>query len=308
MQGTTEKVELPVINPEKKVADSNTAVILETLARAAGDSKFLARLAYNSSAALNGYYTLTREQLAALLSQDIEQTIGWVSNLDKKHASWLWFRLSKETDLKSPRDVLLRGLGLLIEYQSLGLNEPPLNLELKKLETEANFLAESLGQIKNKEEAIGQMVQELINVEKILNNYQSDKSSLIQILLDIQSQNHWLPKPTLRWVSERLGVALSRIYHIATFYKAFSLIPKGRHSVVVCLGTACQVRGAPRLLDRVMAILKIKPGETSEDMRFSLDTVNCLGCCALGPVMVVNGEYHGRPSIKEIERIAAGCK
>jgi NADH-quinone oxidoreductase subunit E len=136
----------------------------------------------------------------------------------------------------------------------------------------------------------------------------NDKSALIQVLLDIQRENRWLPKDTLEHVSQRLGVPLTQIYHVATFYKAFSLMPKGRHSVSVCLGTACQVRGAPRLLDKVIETLKIKPGETSADMRFSLDTVNCLGCCALGPVMVIDGEYYGKPSAKDIEQIAAACE
>ncbi|MBA7695987.1 NADP-reducing hydrogenase subunit HndA [subsurface metagenome] len=123
------------------------------------------------------------------------------------------------------------------------------------------------------------------------------------MLLDAQCQNRWLPKDILKGVSQRLGVPLTQIYHIASFYKAFSLMPKGRHSVSVCLGTACQVRGAPRLLDKVTETLKVKPDETSADMQFSLDTVNCLGCCALGPVMVVDGEYYGKPSAKELEQI-----
>ena len=135
-----------------------------------------------------------------------------------------------------------------------------------------------------------------------------DKSALIQLLLDIQRENDWLPKDTLMWVSQKLGVPLTQVYHIATFYKAFSLVPRGRHPVLVCLGTACQVRGAPRLLDKVIETLKIKPGETSRDMRFSLDTVNCLGCCALGPVMVVDGKYYSNPPTKEIGQIAAGCE
>jgi NADH-quinone oxidoreductase subunit E len=135
--------------------------------------------------------------------------------------------------------------------------------------------------------------------------YQSDRSALIQVLLEIQHQNRWLPKDALKQVSQNLGVALTQIYHIATFYKAFSLQPKGRHSVTVCLGTACQVRGAPRLLDKVTETLNIKEGETSEDMQFSLDTVRCLGCCALGPVMVVDGEYYGKPTGKEVEQITS---
>ena len=132
------------------------------------------------------------------------------------------------------------------------------------------------------------MVQELAEIDEIAGKYGGDRSALIQVLLEVQRENRWLPKDALKLVSQRLGVPLTQIYHIVTFYKAFSLMPKGRHSVSVCLGTACQVRGAPRLLDKVIETLKIKPGETSTDMRFSLDTVNCLGCCALGPVMVVD--------------------
>jgi NADH-quinone oxidoreductase subunit E len=154
------------------------------------------------------------------------------------------------------------------------------------------------------------MVQALAEMDKvdkevgeIIAKYKGDKSALIQVLLEIQHRNRWLSKEVLKQVSQSLGVALTQIYHIATFYKAFSLTPKGRHSVTVCLGTACQVRGAPRLLDRVTETLNIKEGETSADMQFSLDTVRCLGCCALGPVMVVDGEYYGKPSKKEVEQI-----
>ncbi|MFC2004907.1 NAD(P)H-dependent oxidoreductase subunit E [Chloroflexota bacterium] len=149
------------------------------------------------------------------------------------------------------------------------------------------------------------MAQELIEVDKTVGKYGSDSSALIQVLLEVQRENNWLPKDALIQISQRLGVPLTQIFHIATFYKAFSLTPKGRHSISVCLGTACQVRGAPRLLDKVMEAVKIKPGETSTDMRFSLDTVNCLGCCALGPVMVVDEEYYSKPSTKEIEQIFA---
>jgi NADH-quinone oxidoreductase subunit E len=147
------------------------------------------------------------------------------------------------------------------------------------------------------------MAQELAEVDTIIGKYHGDRSALIQVLLEIQHQNRWLPQEALKQVSQRLGVALTQIYHIATFYKAFSLTPRGKHSVTVCLGTACQVRGAPRLLDKVTEKLKIKEGETSADMQFSLDSVRCLGCCAIGPVMVVDGEYYGKPSGKAVEQI-----
>ncbi len=154
---------------------------------------------------------------------------------------------------------------------------------------------------------IGTHEQEANNVEKIVDKHQSDKSALIQILLEIQKQNRWLPRDTLMVVSKKLGVPLSQVYRVATFYRAFSLVPQGRHLFTVCMGTACHVRGSPRLLDRVEDTLKLKPEETSKDQKFTLETVNCLGCCALGPVMVVDGEYHSNPSSKEIEELVAAC-
>jgi len=131
-------------------------------------------------------------------------------------------------------------------------------------------------------------------IDGIIDKYEGDASSLIQVLLEIQGENRWLPKEALERVSERLQVPLNRIQHIITFYKAFSVIPKGRHEIHVCTGTACHVRGAPRLLSSVEDLIGIKPGETDQDLKFSLETVNCVGCCALGPVMVVDGEYHGK--------------
>lgn len=145
-------------------------------------------------------------------------------------------------------------------------------------------------------------------VSKVVGSYGKDKDMLIQILLDLQSGFGWLPEEALLEVSKQLRVPVTRVYQVASFYKAFSFAPKGRHSVTVCVGTACQVRGAPRLLDRVGDQLKLEPGETSGDMRFSLSTVNCLGCCALGPVMVVDGKYHSNPATEELERIFQGAK
>jgi len=133
-------------------------------------------------------------------------------------------------------------------------------------------------------------------IDQIIDKHQSEASSLIQILLDIQSENHWLPKEALDRVGQELSVPFSRIQHIATFYKAFSLVPKGRHEVHICVGTACHVRGATRILDAVEDATGIQPGETDLDLKFSLETVNCLGCCALGPVMEVNGKTHGKMS------------
>ena len=134
------------------------------------------------------------------------------------------------------------------------------------------------------------------NIDQIIEKHQSDASSLIQVLLEIQSEYRWLPKEALKRVGEKLNVPQSRIQHIATFYKAFSLVPKGRNEVQICMGTACHVRGATRVLDKVKEVTGIGPGETDLELKFSLETVNCLGCCALGPVMEINGKTHGKLS------------
>jgi NADH-quinone oxidoreductase subunit E len=133
-------------------------------------------------------------------------------------------------------------------------------------------------------------------IDQIIDEHHGEPSSLIQVLLQVQSEHNWLPKEVLRRIGERLEVPLSRIQHIATFYKAFSLVPKGRHQVHICMGTACHVRGANRILDKVEDVTGIKPGETDLELKFSLETVNCLGCCALGPVMEIDGKTHGKLS------------
>jgi NADH-quinone oxidoreductase subunit E len=141
---------------------------------------------------------------------------------------------------------------------------------------------------------IDQQLEKL--VDRVIDKHEKEASALLQILLEIQSENSWLPKQALDRVSERLEVPLNRIQHIVTFYKAFSLVPKGRHKVHICVGTACHVRGATRILDTVEEATGIKPGETDLELKFSLETVNCLGCCALGPVMEVDGKVHGKMS------------
>ena len=143
----------------------------------------------------------------------------------------------------------------------------------------------------------------LTKVDGIINRYPPKQSVLIQLLLDIQSEFNWLPKEAIQCVSERLQIPISQIYRIASFYKAMSLTPRGKHVVNVCLGTACHVRGGPRIMDSAKEVLGVSGGETTRDMKYTLERVNCLGCCALGPVMVVDGEYHGKvvpAKVKEI--------
>ena len=131
-------------------------------------------------------------------------------------------------------------------------------------------------------------------IEQIIDAHHGEASALIEILLDIQNEFHWLPGDALKRVGERLQIPLARIQHTATFYRAFSLVPKGRHEINICMGTACHVRGAPRVLEVVQQIVGIGPGETDAEMKFSLDTVNCLGCCAIGPVMEIDEEHLGK--------------
>lgn len=145
-------------------------------------------------------------------------------------------------------------------------------------------------------------------IDQIIDEHDGEASALIQVLLDIQSENHWLPKEALERVSEKLDVPLTRIQHITTFYKAFSLVPKGRHEIHVCMGTACHVRGAPRVLDTVEDLTGIKPGETDLDLKFSLETVNCLGCCALGPVVEIDGKAHGKMTPSETADVLSDYK
>lgn len=143
----------------------------------------------------------------------------------------------------------------------------------------------------------------LARVDQVVDNYHCEESALIQVLLDIQREHHWLPSEFLVRISNKLNIPLTRIYHVVTFYEAFTLTPVGRHRIAICMGTACYVRGSPRVLDKVEDRLCIKLGETTADQRFTLATVNCLGCCALGPVMVVDEDYHGKMLPDKVDKI-----
>jgi len=129
------------------------------------------------------------------------------------------------------------------------------------------------------------------------------EASLISVLEKIQGRYQYLPREAMILVSEGLGVPLSQVYSVATFYNAFSLERRGRHEICVCVGTACHVRGAKRVLTRLEERLGIKPGETTPDWNYSLDTVHCLGACALGPIVVVDGEYSGQMHPKKVDAL-----
>ncbi len=133
--------------------------------------------------------------------------------------------------------------------------------------------------------------KDIEQVESITGKYRGEQD-LVPILQDINALYNYLPEQALRLVSEELEVPMGQVYHVATFYKSFSLEPRGRHHIRVCMGTACHVRGAPRVLDAIQRNLGIEPGQTSSDGEYSLETVACLGACAMGPVVVVDEEYH----------------
>jgi len=145
-------------------------------------------------------------------------------------------------------------------------------------------------------------------IKSIVDGYGDDRSSLISILLDIQNEFNYLPKEALNYISERLCISLIQIYSIATYYKAFSLVPRGKHVLTVCLGTACHVRNAVIILEEIQRELGICPGETTEDMEFSLETVNCLGACALGPIVVADGVYHGKMMTARVKKLIFNIK
>jgi len=130
------------------------------------------------------------------------------------------------------------------------------------------------------------------SLEVILDTWQCVPSQLIEILQDVQQAHGYISEESIRAVSQRLDVPLIEVYRVANFYKAFSLEPRGRHVITVCMGTACHVRGAPRMLDEVLGQLGVAPGETTEDGLFTVERVNCLGACALGPVVVIDGQYY----------------
>jgi len=141
------------------------------------------------------------------------------------------------------------------------------------------------------------------NVKEVLNKYKNDSARMIEILQDLQDIYHYLPEEVLKEVSKQTGVPLTRVYHMATFFKAFSLKPRGKHMIYVCTGTACHVKGAYRVLERLKDLLGISPGQTTDDLLFTLETVNCVGACALGPVVIIDDKYYGHMTPVGVESL-----
>ena len=145
-------------------------------------------------------------------------------------------------------------------------------------------------------------------VSAIINKYKGDRGQLVAILQDIQTEYYYLPKEALVQVSETMSIPISRVYDVATFFKAFSLEPRGKHLISVCLGTACHVRGTARVLEKIELSLGIKRGGTTKDHKFTLETVNCMGCCAVGPAVKIDGEYFGQMSTDKVDSMLTKFK
>jgi NADH:ubiquinone oxidoreductase subunit E len=140
-------------------------------------------------------------------------------------------------------------------------------------------------------------------IDLILENYPETKGNLISILHELQSLFNYLPEEALRYLSEKTKIPLTQLYGMATFYHFFSLTPKGRHQVFVCLGTACHVKGSTRLLGEVKKRVGVEEGETTEDMRYTINTVRCVGACSFAPVMIVDKDTHGNLASTKVAEI-----
>ncbi len=149
---------------------------------------------------------------------------------------------------------------------------------------------------------------DLTAVDSICARYSGKPDQLIGILQDVQRECNYLPREALERVGEKMGIPLSRVYAVATFFKAFSLEPRGKNHVCVCMGTACHVRGAPKVLSEIEREIGIKAGETDKELKYTLETVNCVGACALGPVVVANGEYHGKLDTQLVRKMIESLK
>ena len=152
------------------------------------------------------------------------------------------------------------------------------------------------------------MIIETKKIRSLIDKHNCEKKALIAILQDIQVEVNWLPEEDLRYVCAQLEIPPSKMMALATFYKAFSLQPRGKHIVQACLGTACHVRGAVRILGAIERELGISAGETDDDLEWTLETVGCLGACALGPIVVIDGEYHGQMTSAKASRLLQRAK
>jgi len=149
---------------------------------------------------------------------------------------------------------------------------------------------------------------ELTKVDAIIDNYNGDAASLLAIMQDVQDEENYLPREAVNHIAKKLDVPVAKIYSMATFFESFHLEPRGKHICTVCVGTACHVRGAKRLVEQLERDLKVKSGGTTEDLMFTVEEVNCVGACALGPLVIVDGEYHGNVTSNQLTKVVKKLK
>lgn len=153
-----------------------------------------------------------------------------------------------------------------------------------------------------------ELMMPVTDIDAVLDRHGRDPAAIIAILQDLQEDAHYLPEGALRYIASEMDIPVSKVCSLATFYRAFSLLPRGKHQIYVCTGTACHVRGSVKVLDTLERELGIRAGQTDRQLQFTLETVNCVGACALGPVVVADGEYHGQMTAAKAKRLVQGLR
>ena len=146
-------------------------------------------------------------------------------------------------------------------------------------------------------------VKDLTKVDAIIDRYDMDATSLLAILQDVQEAENYLPREAMERVAKRLTIPIAQVYQMATFFESFHLEPRGKHICTVCMGTACHVRGATRLVEQLERDLEVPSGGTTKDMQFTIEEVNCVGACALGPLVIIDGKYHGNMTSGSLQKV-----
>jgi NADH-quinone oxidoreductase subunit E len=149
---------------------------------------------------------------------------------------------------------------------------------------------------------------ELNKVDTIIDGYDADESALLAVMQDVQDEARYLPREAMDRIAERLSIPITRVYQMATFFESFHLEPRGKHICTVCMGTACHVRGAKRLVEQLERDLEIPSGETTKDLMFTIEEVNCVGACALGPLVIIDSEYHGTMTSGRLTKVVKKMK
>jgi NADH-quinone oxidoreductase subunit E len=149
---------------------------------------------------------------------------------------------------------------------------------------------------------------DMSNIDAIIDRYESSPSALLAIMQDVQDSERYLPKEAMDRIAAKLSIPIARVYQMATFFESFHLEPRGKHVCTVCMGTACHVRGAQRLVEQLERDLDVPSGETTTDMMFTIEEVNCVGACALGPLVIINGEYHGNMTSGSLQKVIKKIK